>query len=90
MHENVACFVNHKAQRSDAGLYRLTLRNREGFGSITLKVNVLDHPVKPTGPLEIVNLDAEACTLVWKPPVDDGGSDIINYIVEKKEVGTNK
>lgn len=39
--ENVACFVNHKATRKDAGLYRLTLRNREGAGSITLKVNVL-------------------------------------------------
>ncbi len=71
-------------------MYRLTLRNREGTGSITLKVNVLDHPQKPSGPLEIVNLDAESCTLIWKPPADDGGSDIINYIVEKKEAGSNK
>ena len=39
--ENVACFVNHNAQRGDAGLYRLTLRNREGYGFICLKVNVL-------------------------------------------------
>ena len=88
--ENVACFINHKAQRSDAGNYRLTLRNREGHGSITLKVNVLDHPGQPTGPLEISNLDAESCTLSWKPPADDGGNDITNYIVEKKIVGTDK
>ena len=108
--ENVACFVNHKAQRSDAGVYRLTLRNREGYGTISLKVNVLgkriylkwtvsnskltglfkDHPGKPTGPLEVSNLDAESCILSWKPPADNGGNDITNYIVEKKDVGTNK
>ncbi|CAF0846330.1 unnamed protein product [Brachionus calyciflorus] len=88
--ENVACFVNHKAKRQDAGLYRLNLRNREGGASITLKVNVLDHPGKPGGPLEILNLDAESCVLAWKAPEDDGGNEITNYIVEKKEVGTDK
>ncbi len=86
----VASFVNHKAQRSEAGFYRLTLRNREGAANITFKVNVLDHPGTPAGPLEVLNLDAESCTLAWKPPADDGGNDIVNYIVEKKEVGTNK
>lgn len=35
-------------------------------------------------------MDAESCTLAWKPPADDGGNEIINYIVEKKEVGTDK
>lgn len=53
-------------------------------------MNVLDHPGKPSGPLETLNLDAESCTLAWKPPADDGGNDIINYIVEKKELGTDK
>lgn len=53
-------------------------------------MNVLDHPGTPTGPLEVLNLDAESCTLSWKPPADDGGNDITNYIVEKREVGSNK
>jgi titin len=47
-------------------------------------------PAKPLGPLEVCNLDAESCTLVWKPPIDDGGNDITNYIVEKKEVGSDR
>ena len=53
-------------------------------------MNVLDHPGTPTGPLEVLNLDAESCTLSWIPPADDGGNDITNYIVEKREVGSNK
>ena len=44
----------------------------------------------PTGPIEVNNLDAESCTLSWKPPADDGGAGKINYIVEKKEVGSDK
>lgn len=39
--ENLCSFINHSAQRKDAGFYRLNLRNREGSGYITLKVNVL-------------------------------------------------
>lgn len=50
----------------------------------------LDRPAPPGGPLEALNLDAESCTLSWKIPKDDGGNEIVNYIVEKKEVGSNK
>ncbi len=88
--EHVAHYVNHSAQRSDAGLYKVLLKNSEGSASITFKVNVLDHPGMPTGPLEVLNLDAEQCTLSWKPPADNGGNEITNYVVEKREAGSNK
>lgn len=51
---------------------------------------IKDRPAPPGGPLEALNLDAESCTLSWKIPKDDGGNEIANYIVEKKEVGSNK
>jgi hypothetical protein len=89
INDHMAGFMNHAAKRSDAGLYRLSLRNRLGNGSITLKVNVLDHPGKPTH-LDVLDLDAESCELVWKAPADNGGDEITNYVVEKKEVGTEK
>ena len=82
--------VNMNAKRSDSGLYKLTLRNRLGTHSTTIRVNVIDIPEKPEGPLEVVDLDAESCTLKWKPPKDDGGNEVFNYVVEKRAVGTEK
>lgn len=88
--EHVAQFLNQKAQRSDTGSYQLVLENSEGSGKISFNVTVLDHPAPPTGPLEVSNLDAEGCTLSWKPPKDNGGKDVTNYCVEKREAGSNK
>lgn len=35
--------------------------------------------------LEVVNLEKDSVTLRWKKPKSDGGSPIINYILEKRE-----
>lgn len=43
----------------------------------------LDKPSPPLAPLDISDITPETCTLTWKPPFDDGGSPITNYIVEK-------
>lgn len=88
--DNVVSLVNHSAKRSDTGLYKLTLKNSQGANSTTVRVNVLDHPAKPDGPLEILNLDAESCTLRWKEPKDNGGAEVSNFIVEKREAGSEK
>ncbi|CAG5133824.1 unnamed protein product, partial [Candidula unifasciata] len=79
-----------KAKRDDAGKYQLTLNNSEGAESINVNVNVLDKPAPPQGPLEASEIDGESLTLTWKPPKDDGGEKIGNYIVEKRKAGTNR
>lgn len=43
----------------------------------------------PTGPLAVTDVQREAISLSWQAPVDDGGSPILNYIVEKRDAMKN-
>lgn len=83
--------------RGDTGSYEITAENEFGKDSGKCNVTVLDVPGTPEGPLQPSNIHKEGCTLNWKPPVDDGGSPITHYVVEKmdasrgtwQEVGTS-
>ena len=54
-------------------------------------------PSAPQGPLEVSGLTDSSLVLGWKPPEDDGGSVLTEYLVERREtskkawqkVGTN-
>ena len=79
-------FVNKSAVRaSDTGTYQINLINSVGSDTASCRVIVVDKPGRPEGPLEITDITPESCSLSWKPPSDDGGSPITNYIVEKFE-----
>ena len=67
--DNVVTLLNRKAERGDAGFYKLILKNTEGTSQVQFRVNVLSPPAKPEGPLEATNVTAEGCTLNWKTPV---------------------
>ncbi|XP_059156398.1 twitchin-like isoform X4 [Physella acuta] len=79
-----------KAKREDSGKYEVALKNDEGSDIAKVNVNVLDKPGTPVGPLEATDIQGESLTLTWKPPADDGGEKIANYIVEKRKAGTNR
>lgn len=44
-----------------------------------------DKPLMPEGPIVVDALLKSSVIISWKPPKDDGGSLITNYIVEKRE-----
>ncbi|XP_052706840.1 twitchin-like isoform X1 [Crassostrea angulata] len=88
--EDHVLLTNTKAERGDAGRYRLTLKNASGQDSGSLNVNVLDRPGSPKGPLTAVDIMGEELTLKWIAPEDNGGEKINNYIVEKRKAGTKK
>ena len=52
------------------------------------------HPVadKPSPPRNLVvsNTTADSCNLTWDAPEDDGGSELTNYIVEKRDASKKK
>lgn len=45
-----------------------------------------DKPSKPQGPLEISDMTDTSMVIKWLPPIDNGGLDILDYMVEIKEI----
>ena len=56
------------------------------------KMVALVFPAKPGKPAmpEIVKVDKDSVTLTYKPPGDDGGSEIFNYVIEYRIEGGYK
>lgn len=82
--DDYASFVVKNSKRSDAGQYRLQLKNPSGFDTATLNVRVLDRPGKPEN-LRADEFAGDSLTLYWYPPKDDGGAPVTNYVIEKRE-----
>lgn len=78
-------FSNSKAKRTDTGSYNIKLTNSMGSDSASCRVLVVDKPQPPQGPLDVSDITPDNCSLAWRPPLDDGGSPITNYIIEKMD-----
>ncbi|EGT49285.1 hypothetical protein CAEBREN_29721 [Caenorhabditis brenneri] len=77
------------AKRADSGNYKLKVKNELGEDEGIFEVIVQDRPAAPEGPLEVSDVTKDSCVLNWKPPKDDGGAEISNYVVEKRDTRTN-
>ncbi|MFT7799600.1 titin-like isoform X1, partial [Arapaima gigas] len=65
-----------EAIRVDGGQYTLLLKNVGGEKSVYVHVKVLDRPGPPEGPISIYGVTSDKCCIAWKPPLQDGGSDV--------------
>lgn len=45
---------------------------------------IIDKPSAPSAPLDVTDITMNSCVISWGLPISDGGSQIIEYIVEKK------
>uniref|UniRef100_A0A3P8X459 Titin n=1 Tax=Cynoglossus semilaevis TaxID=244447 RepID=A0A3P8X459_CYNSE len=81
----IACIVVKEAIRIDGGQYTLLVKNVGGERSVIINVKVLDRPGPPEGPISVYGVTKEKCSISWKPPLQDGGSDVSHYIVERRE-----
>uniref|UniRef100_A0A3Q2Z4C7 Titin n=1 Tax=Hippocampus comes TaxID=109280 RepID=A0A3Q2Z4C7_HIPCM len=80
-----ACVAIKEAKLSDGGAYTLLLRNPGGEKAVQVNVVVLDKPGEPQGPLTVTDITKDQCCLSWKAPIQDGGSKISHYSVERRE-----
>ncbi len=68
-------------QRKDSGYYIICAKNRFGVDKQTVELAVADVPDPPKD-LKVSDIGRDTLTLTWSPG-NDGGSEIINYIIEK-------
>uniref|UniRef100_A0A3P9DK09 Immunoglobulin-like and fibronectin type III domain-containing protein 1 n=1 Tax=Maylandia zebra TaxID=106582 RepID=A0A3P9DK09_9CICH len=78
-----------RCQRKDTGEIKIKLKNEHGFTEALSRLIVLDKPTPPLGPAEVTESSATCIEFRWRPPKDDGGSPVINYIMERQQVGRN-
>lgn len=83
--EDVSELVIKQAERSDSGVYYLHLENKCGKKMLPIKVKVIGRPSAPEGPLRFDDIQAHSVRVSWKQPMEDGGSEIVGYIVERRE-----
>jgi len=74
------------SERGDTGKFTLHVKNGTGEDKMDIQVDVLDKPTAPEGPLEVSDIKKDSARLKWKPPLDDGGSPVTGYVVQKKAV----
>uniref|UniRef100_A0A674JYI5 Titin n=1 Tax=Terrapene triunguis TaxID=2587831 RepID=A0A674JYI5_9SAUR len=77
-----------ESMAGDAGRYDITAANSSGTTKSFINIVVLDRPGPPVGPVVVSDITEESVTLKWQPPHNDGGSQVTNYIVLKRETST--
>uniref|UniRef100_A0A3B5QQ59 Titin n=1 Tax=Xiphophorus maculatus TaxID=8083 RepID=A0A3B5QQ59_XIPMA len=70
--------------RYDTGKYTVNLENSSGSKAVAFVVKVMDTPGPPQA-VAFKEVSRGSVTLVWEPPVNDGGARIHHYIVERRE-----
>ncbi|KAI5628506.1 immunoglobulin-like and fibronectin type III domain-containing protein 1, partial [Silurus asotus] len=81
--------ILNKCQRKNTGEVKIKLKNEFATAEATSKLVVLGKPTPPQGPIDVIESSLSAIEFKWRPPKDDGGSPVTNYILERQQVGRN-
>lgn len=88
--QGITTLLIRDCQRGDADTYTINVRNSAGSKDCKFQLKVVGKPGICTGPITFDEITADAITLEWGPPKDDGGAEVSNYIVEKRRTTDNK
>ncbi|XP_034440429.1 immunoglobulin-like and fibronectin type III domain-containing protein 1 [Hippoglossus hippoglossus] len=72
------------SERSDSGVYTITVKNLVGQESFNVEIRVTDDP-RPPGPVELVQNIPGTVTLSWSPSPDEKRDDRLHYTVSQRD-----
>ena len=75
--------LNPKHEKS--GNYKVVMSNAQGSCEQDVNINIMDKPFEPSK-CTVNEVFHDSCVVNWKEPTDDGGTEIVNYIVEELDV----
>ena len=78
------------AKRTMIGKYTIKAKNNSGEDEAEVEIIIKGKPGPPEGPLVVSDITKKTCKLKWKPPLDDGGSPIEYYEMEKLDPNTGE
>uniref|UniRef100_A0A3B4WXM7 Titin n=1 Tax=Seriola lalandi dorsalis TaxID=1841481 RepID=A0A3B4WXM7_SERLL len=76
------------AAGDDGGMYSINVSNSAGKKDTTVEIIVLDKPGPPSGPVRFDEITTQSISISWDPPKHNGGCQISNYIVQKRDTTT--
>ncbi|XP_069597254.1 myosin-binding protein C, fast-type isoform X2 [Ranitomeya imitator] len=85
----LSSFVIEGAERSDEGAYNIVVTNPVGEDKATLIVKVVDVPDPPEN-VRITSVGEDWASVVWDPPLYDGGKEVTGYLIERKKKGSQR
>ncbi|XP_028812832.1 myosin-binding protein C, cardiac-type isoform X2 [Denticeps clupeoides] len=77
-------FTIEGAEREDEGVYSVIVRNPAGEDTADITVKVVDVPDPPHAP-RILSVGEDSCIVQWDPPLFNGGSPVLGYVLERKK-----
>uniref|UniRef100_A0A8C4EM42 Myosin-binding protein C, fast-type n=1 Tax=Dicentrarchus labrax TaxID=13489 RepID=A0A8C4EM42_DICLA len=87
--KDLSCFVIEGAEREDEGNYTICVTNPAGEDKAMLFVKIVDVPDPPEN-VKCTSVGEDCGTIVWDPPVFDGGAPLKGYLMERKKKGSSR
>ncbi|XP_034427288.1 myosin binding protein Cb isoform X6 [Hippoglossus hippoglossus] len=87
--KDLSCFVIEGAEREDEGNYTICVTNPAGEDKAMLFVKIVDVPDPPEN-VKCTAVGEDCGTIVWDPPVFDGGVIVKGYLMERKKKGSSR
>ena len=69
-------------KRAKSGNFKVIVGNAQGEAEQDVNVNIMDKPTTP-GSCSVGQVFHDNCVVNFTPPDDDGGTDIVKYVVEE-------